>query len=91
MHPFAELPEVRELVRIEKPLPVQAQCCLEIFSGLGILSLALVFSRLPTIKPWDTLNGPQFDVLQFGHLIIQLVLLGHLFYVHLAPPANPFP
>ena len=52
---------------------------------MGVLTLGLVSAALPCLRPWDTLKGPQFGVLQFGQVILQLALLDLLVYVHLAP------
>ena len=88
---LAELVESRELlspVSPERVLNLSARFCLEVFSGVGVLTLGLVFARLPCLRPWDSLNGPDFDVLAFGQVILELALRGRLAYVHLAPPCQ---
>ena len=91
-NPFDEMRCATEFYssRFDPVWSMSGEFCLEVFSGVGVLTLGLMFSSLPCLRPWDTLGGPQFDVLEIGQVIVHLILLGRLAYVHLAPPCQSF-
>ena len=76
--------------RFDPLLAVTAACFVEIFSGSGILTLALTFLCLPALRPWDSASGPKYDVLKEGFLLEKLALLGYLSGTHLGTPCISF-
>jgi hypothetical protein len=62
--PLSTLP-LAELV-IEKPLRVTGSLFLECFCGMFGITLAVMMQSVPCICPWDSMFGPNFDVLKSG-------------------------
>ena len=52
----------------ESTLDVQGQFFLECFAGEGVLTLGVLLTKVPCMRPWDSRYGQQFDVLQHGVL-----------------------
>jgi len=46
--------------RFDPLLAVTAACFVEIFSGSGILTLALTFLCFPALRPWDSASGLKY-------------------------------
>ena len=49
----------------ETPLSVSGNFVLEVFAGECALTLAMLVSRLPCLRPWDSLFGER-DVASYG-------------------------
>ena len=69
-------------------IPVSAQFSLEVFAGDCVVTLGLVLSNLPAMKPWDSKLGEQFDVLREGQVLLRLSEHGWLIMTHLGTPCQ---
>ena len=70
--------EVRSLPCCTKPLSIRGEFCIEIFCGLASLTLGLVMSEVPCVRPWDAMYGDAFDVLANDFIILQLIESGRI-------------
>ena len=93
----ASLPDACELIEgsrragwdgPEIPISGSNSFAVEVFAGECSLTLALLVSHLPCLRPWDTLYHERVDVLRNGHFLIELAARGQLSYVALATPCQ---
>ena len=69
-------------------LPTTGQFFIEIFCGTAALTLGLMLSRVPCLKPWDSKYGEQFDVLAEGWILLQLIQAGVIVSAHFGTPCK---
>ena len=67
---------------------ISGELALEVCCGEAIFTLGLLMAKVPCVKPWDAINGENFDVLKNGHVLISLAASSHLAFVHMAPPCQ---
>ena len=65
---------------------VQGQSFLECFCGGAVVTLALIWSQVPVMRPWDVEANEEVDVLKFGHFILALICAKKLAMVHFGTP-----
>ena len=68
-----DLPCVHDHAPMDPLWSVQGQRFLECFCGGAVVTLALIWSQVPVMRPWDVEADENFDVLSFGHLIFSLI------------------
>ena len=61
---------------------------LEIFCGAAALTLGIVLSSVPAIKPWDSNFGEAFNVLTQGCTIMMLIDQGRIAAAHFGTPCT---
>ena len=71
-------------------LPVAGEMVLECFCGEAALTLGLVMSNVPCIRPWDSKFGEAFNVLVQGWIILNLILDLRICAAHFGTPCKSF-
>ena len=72
----------------ELPIRATGQLFLECFCGSMVLTLAMMLTSIPCVKPWDSKYGDAYDVLKEGHVLIKLCKLGLVAVLHLGTPCQ---
>ena len=67
-------------------LSVMGEFAVEIFAGAAVLTLGLMLSNVPVVKPWDAKFGERFNVLTEGQVILDMVRRKRLVLIHMATP-----
>ena len=67
-------------------LSVMGEFAVEIFAGSAVLTLGLMLSNVPVVKPWDAKFGERFNVLTEGQVILDMVRRKRLVLIHMATP-----
>jgi hypothetical protein len=52
------------------------------------MTLGLMLSSVPCLKPWDCKYGEQFDVLTEGWILLQLIFAGRIISAHFGTPCK---
>ena len=81
-----ELPCVHDV--FDKLIAVQGHCFLEVFAGGCLLTLAIRWCSVPAFRPWDVAAGNKFDVLAFGHIIVELIDAWRISALHFGTPCR---
>ena len=61
---------------------------IEIFAGQAIITLGLMFSMVPCLRPWDLQFGSCYNVLENGWILFKLISDGYIGFCHLAVPCQ---
>ena len=69
---------------------LSGEFAIELCCGEAVVTLGLLMSKVPCLKPWDTLYGEKFDLLSNGWRLLQLVEAKCIVVAHLAPPCQTF-
>ena len=73
---------------LEHPRLVTGSFFLEVYSGEGVFTMAMMEVLVPCIKPWDSRFGEQYDVLREGFILIQLASARRIGSAHLGSPCQ---
>ena len=67
-------------------LSVMGEFAVEVFAGSAVLTLGMMLSSVPVVKPWDAKYGDRFNVLTEGQILLSMIAWGLLAVVHIATP-----
>ena len=73
---------------IEWPLPVQANLCIELFSGCSTVTMGLQVNALPCCIPWEILQDNRLDVVQNYDVLQDLFLSGRISFAMFETPCS---
>ena len=73
---------------IASNLSVSGQFCLECFAGQAMITLGLLLTCVPCMRPWDSKYGQQFNVLTIFSILLSLIHAQRIIAAHFATPCQ---
>ena len=53
---------------------MQGRCAIEVHAAAAAVTLSLLFLQVPTMVPWDMKDGEHLDIVNNGHIIVELLV-----------------